>query len=428
MTSRILIENGVLTARLDDESERESESDRHLSGHVTGHVTGHPKNNLPKPTMQKQYTSRRVDDIKMRFEKILSEYNDHQRLLSRYKEQKQQLGATNYSENQQQHMVHNATSVTPTDYSLREGQIINPGNRLETDDSTPTDVDKPKHPQEQHSDSCVSEIPPPTTTTTKPDIDETDCSRADFFRRKIQQFDKVINSCSTPESPKERKKCNDDDAPPRSLEKVNNNQDEYTASFLYLLDQHAKQNKAKTTVPTSPLAANKSPRKNLAAVHEPSSQRDNRRITGNCLRINSAGEVVITTNNSARISSRGFPAIQQGVVDPAAASTNFGVSKQHQNDPPRLNETMSTCSSGSKSSREVPMGGMPSDETDSESAPPGSRCTPTIKKTMVNRYHRTFCLRRLCLASGIIVVSIALFGVGILFGYLSYTNTTKQQQ
>jgi hypothetical protein len=32
------------------------------------------------------------------------------------------------------------------------------------------------------------------------------------------------------------------------------------------------------------------------------------------------------------------------------------------------------------------------------------------------------------LASGIIVVSIALFGVGILFGYLSYTNTTKQQQ
>ena len=141
MTSRIRIENGVLTASLDDKGESQGQSDRHLSGHLPEH----PKIsllpiNLPKPAiMQNQYTTRRVDDIKMRFEKIISEYSDHQRLLSRYKEGKQQqqlllLRATNDSENQQQQpLVHNATSVAQTRYSLRKGQmIINAGDRLET--------------------------------------------------------------------------------------------------------------------------------------------------------------------------------------------------------------------------------------------------------------------------------------------------------
>jgi len=461
MTSRIRIENGVLTARLDDKGESQGQSDRNLPGHLPTHPKISLPIHLPKPAiMQTQYTTRRVDDIKTRFEKIISEYNDHQHLLSRYKEGKQQqIRATNYSKNQQQQpMVHNTSSVTQTRYSLREGQIINLGNRLETDDSNPTNLDNPKHPQDQHIGSCVSKLPPPptapttptappptpttttttTTTTTKPDIDETDSSRADFLRRKIQQFDKAINSCSTPGIPKERKKCIDADATPSSLEKVNNRkQDDYTASFAYLLDQYAKQkNEAKTTTvstTSSPLAATKeSPRKNpVVLVHKLSSQRDNRRITRNCLRINLAGEVVITANTNrtdnnnngaARISSRGFPAIQQGVVDPA---------KQQRNDPPiRLNETMSTCLSGSNSnsSREVPMGGLPSDETDTESASPGShRTSTTIRKTMVMiGHHRSFCLRRLCMTSGIILlVTIALFGVGIVLGYLSYTIATK---
>jgi len=68
---------------------------------------------------------------KIWFQQRLSEFHDHQRLLSRYTEGKRkQQRTTNYSENRQQPVDHNATDGTLiTAHYLRENRIT-PNTRL----------------------------------------------------------------------------------------------------------------------------------------------------------------------------------------------------------------------------------------------------------------------------------------------------------
>jgi hypothetical protein len=382
-----------------------------------------------------------LDEIEIRFQKLLSGFSDQQRSLSLYKERMQKLRARRNAEKLQKTTVQSAAAnktATTAHHSPPKDQITQGSVRIEVQNSNPVNAYKPeihnfyplkkfkaKNPQKL-SNPRVSETKP---SRTKPDIDQSNSQPANlhrpkspqelinprvtdtiptprksnteesngfsssYFLTKIQALEDVVNSFYTPESPGEQNKGGIGDAP-RVPEK----------------DHDPNKNKVKSSQSLDQIESVPSPSPEPLLRNNRTSMSQATRTT--CLRINLAGEIVTTHtyDNNGAVMSRRFLARQGDTVsihEIDLVNTPSNDDRKSRDMVQALNETMSTWSS----SREIEIGGPPSDEINSET--PGN-CPP---KT-------SMCCRRFYMTSGILMTIIIIFGLGMVLGYTSYLITS----
>lgn len=370
---------GHLVANDDDDSSSSSSSECSPAHKET--LLSHPRSGRNHGIAQTEEVE--LDEIEIRFKNIVSGYNDHKRLLSKYRDRKEKLRTTKSLTDKKEQLpqVYNNTIDTtpaPEANSLRENRILQNHGFEETKGA---DRQKIIRPEEQHSNPSASKtLPKITTVSTNVGPDISDKLTADYFLRKIQALDKVINSWFALESPT----------------------------------------------------------KQIKVTGRKESQRNHRGIrmqvvTGitnfNSRIVNAAGEVVTKRpdSNGAGI-PRGFSATKR----PTKVQTENEETKAHPKsqeehngattrqimryDPSSgLNETMSTWSI----SRDVEMGDPLQDEKNSD-----KKCTTAIKNMASSCRSWLLSPRRLLLTSGILLAIIILYGVGILLGYVSSMNST----
>jgi len=274
------------------------------------------------------------------------------RILSRYREQKEKVRVKDQSRD------HDNTRTNEANRLIQK-------HRLETN--------------KQHNNVQASTIQQKTTSL-KSCVDENDVLTVDFFRRKIQTFDGIINSWCSPEFPSGQHAANTGNDTPlaKTIEvgKASNQQ----------LD------KEKTII--SNIALSKSGSRLVLA---PLRRKNPKRSTQQASSVMNTEEDIMskrTTTNSSR------------------DETEKEETKMSCDSPSGLNETMSTCSSV----RDVEMGGPLSAETNT------TKRTRTISKSMIFQVPS---LRRFMMISGTISIIMAIYGVGMLFGYLSYMRSAK---
>ena len=85
--------------------------------------------------------------------------------------------------------------------------------------------------------------------------------------------------------------------------------------------------------------------------------------------------------------------------------------------PSDLNKTLSTCSS----SRDLPMGGAPMEANNNK------RMASWVMMAITMTVQQSMCFRRPRLTSGLIIIVIGLYGLGMLLGYISYIIFEKQK-
>jgi len=309
-----------------------------------------------------------LDEMETKFREIMSGREHHKRLLSQYRERREKLRT------KEEYRDFNGVSAKEVDRKLQK-------YRIEIKGRNPMNSKQKRRSTEQHSNSYV-----PATqskpTSPKRDIDQNDRLTADYFLKKIQAFDSVINSWCSPESHSDQKKVNDGDTR-LSPKKIEDHSDKHT-------------NKDKTISPNA--LAKKSSRIVFAPLQRKNPKRIEQATDAASPRINLEGDV-----NPSRIqieedetNFRKSQDLTQACYDPSSG----------------LNETISTCSSG----RDIEMGGpLPSEKT-------LVKCSQAYTRSMILQIPS---LRHFLIMSGIMSIIAAIYGVGMLFGYLSYMKSTK---
>lgn len=310
-----------------------------------------------------------LDEIQTQFRKIMSGHEDHKRLLSQYRERREELRTKEQSRD------FNGVSAKEVNQKLQK-------YRIEIKGRNPMNLKQKRRPREQHGNSYVSTTQPKTSSP-KRDIDQNDGLTADYFLKKIQAFDSIINSWYSPESHSEQKNVNDGDTR-LSPEKIEDDSDKHT-------------NKDQTISPSA--LAKKSSRIVFAPLQRKNPKRIEQATDTASSSINLEGDV-----NPSRIQ------IEE-------EETNFRKSRdltQVCYDPSSgLNETISTCSS---SGRDIEMGRpLPAETT-------LVKCARSYTRSVILQIPS---VRRFLMISGIMSVIAAIYGVGMLFGYLSYMKSTK---
>lgn len=231
----------------------------------------------------------------------------------------------------------------------------------------------------QHNNTNVSTTQR-RTTPLKPRVDENDSLTADYFRRKIQAFDNIINSCCSPKFPSEQKNSNTGNDPPlpKTIEdgKGPNQQ----------LDEGK-------TINSNIAMSKNSLRLVLAPLRMENPKHNTQQASST---MNPEGERMANRTNTDALRD-------QIEIEDSLISCDS---------PSGLNETMSTCSSA----RDVEMGWPISAETKT------AKCAGTISKSMI---FQSPSLRCFVMVLGTISMIMAIYGVGMLFGYLSYMRSAK---
>ena len=269
-------------------------------------------------------------------------------------------------------MIDNAGGVTWEAHSIQGEKII---VENESDGSNKRCIDpKVDNTTVQRSDHNASRDQP--TKPSKPKIDENDTDEkitftTAYFRRRIEALDAVINSYTTSHSPsKEQKKFDTG----RTLSRIN-----LAGEIITNDDDRARKRLGSPAIIKS-ISNNQIEMMITRSYLTNKNGNDFRQKEGLTLNHdkNNTGETCIFTNKKNRTKCE-------------------------------MNKSIRTCSS----SREIPMGESPLNRGDTI---PASNAPEAV--LMVLREGVSF--HRLWMASWIIMATIIIFGIGMLFGYLSY--------